>query len=156
MIPMPFQTVGAVTPLWSDETELPEIGGIATEEGRWLAEKRYSARRALNCTVQMLPLASDQQPHPADAISGDCLNISDTGLYATVAIGYGMAVGQRYVLRLRTRELGPEGPQLVLRIGIITRTELVLGAGADQVGVGVRFCGQRSPAVESPEAIARA
>src|SRR5437868_4818972 len=79
----------------------PALGGLALDEG--VAEKRSSARRGLRCTLQMIPLASDENPHPSDAITGECLNVGDNGLYGTVPIGFGMAVGQRYICRLAAR-----------------------------------------------------
>lgn len=115
-----------------------------------IGEKRRCSRRPLHCDVQMIPLASDQHPHPADPITGECLNISQDGLYGTVTIGYGVAVGQRYVFRLRTHELGPEGRQVVLREGVIVRTDLLLSSQGDQVGIAVRFCGHRSGVLGAP------
>ncbi len=134
----------------------PLVHLIPRPAGRWadpeeaVGEKRQCPRRSLHCSVQMIPLATDQQPHPADAITAECWNISEGGLYATVPIGYGMAVGQRYVFRLRTRELGPDGQQVVLRQGVVLRTELQLSSDGDQVGVGVRFCGHRSGVLVTP------
>lgn len=115
-----------------------------------IGEKRRCRRRALHCPVQMIPLSSDVDPPVADAIMGECLDISQDGFYGTVPIGYGMAVGQRYIFRLRTREPGPDGQQIVLRQGVVLRTELLLSADGDQVGFGVRFCGQRHGVLAMP------
>jgi hypothetical protein len=135
---------------WVHGLEESSVGGLATEEG---CEKRACGRRELHCPVQLIPLASDQNPHPADAISGECLNISEGGLYGTIPIGYGMAVGQRYICRLRTRELGPDGQQVVLRQGVVVRTELLLSDDGHQVGIAVRFCGRRGGFLATPAAV---
>ncbi len=79
-------------------------------------------------------------------IPGECHNISERGMYGTVRVGFGMAIGQEYVFRLSLSEQGPNAGSLqtIARKGVVVRTELLLGDDGDRVGIGVRWCGQRA------------
>lgn len=70
-------------------------------------------------------------------------DISDAGLHASAPIGFGLAVGQRYELRIangestrgRSAHLGKS-----LGYGTVIRTEMHVGDGpTDRVGFAVRF-----------------
>ena len=94
----------------------------------------------------------DVQAHPVPA---DCLNVSDSGLYGVVSIGYGVAMGQRYTFQLAIPERGPEpgSRQVVSQQGVIVRTELLInpkGEG-DRVGIGVQLIGQRAGVIPMPD-----
>jgi hypothetical protein len=116
-------------------------------------EKRQSERRSLSCPVVLVTEVIGESEHPRD-IPGDCTNIGNGGLYATVPIGYGVAIGQRYTFELTIRERGPEpgARQTVSQQGEIVRVELLLGEDgyAERIGVGVRLTGPRSGLIPMP------
>ncbi|HOB73922.1 MAG TPA: PilZ domain-containing protein [Phycisphaerae bacterium] len=68
-------------------------------------------------------------------IRGECLNLSEEGLYAVVPDGLGMAVGQRYLFEMHSER----DEDRLSRLGTIVRMEMTLGHGHDQVGIGVRL-----------------
>lgn len=116
-------------------------------------ERRQGSRRELSCKLTLIDDVMSASAHPP-TIPGHCLNISDSGLYATVPVGYGVTIGQRYTFRLMVPELGPEpGPiQIVTQQGLIIRTELLVGFenGNDRLGIAVRLTGHRSGVVPMP------
>lgn len=126
--------------------------------GRWRIrlrdeEKRQCLRRSLRCALLLNRNAAEGKGEPA-AIPAECLNISSSGLYGIVPIGYGVAIGQRYTFRLTIGERGPEpgSRQVVSQQGEIVRAELLLGEDGygDRVGIGVRLFGPRSGLVPMP------
>lgn len=69
-------------------------------------------------------------------LRGECLNLSDDGLYVVVPWGYGLSIGQRYLFHLRTLD-GEE----ICRFGTIVRTEVLRGHAQDRMGIGVKLAG---------------
>lgn len=126
--------------------------GMESSDVLVLDDRRACSRRSLRCLMQMIDVSLDPVAQESRAIPAECLNISDWGLYGTVKIGYGAAIGQRYIFRLRFKGLGPEpgAIRLVSQEGIIMRTELLLGKDGDRVGMSVRLCGHRSGMVPMP------
>jgi len=116
-------------------------------------DRRQRPRRALHCNVTLIDNVTSGGSWPA-SVPGECLDISDGGLYLTVPTGYGVTIGQRYTFRLTIPEHGPEpGPmQVVSQQGLILRTELLSGLSGqeDRVGLAVRLTGQRSGVVPMP------
>lgn len=116
-------------------------------------ERRQRPRRELSCKLTLIDNVMSASSDPP-TIPGECLNISDSGLYATVPLGYGVTIGQRYTFRLMVPEVGPEpGPtQIVSQQGLIIRTELLVGFenGNDRLGIAVRLTGHRSGVVPMP------
>jgi len=102
----------------------------------------------------MLNDASAARTDTQVAIPAECTNIGNGGLYATVPIGYGVAIGQRYTFQLTIGERGPEpgSRQLVSQQGEIVRVELMLGEDgyADRIGIGVRLTGPRAGLIPMP------
>lgn len=116
-------------------------------------ERRQCFRRELCCDLQLIDnVMSD--PAARKAIPGRCLDISDAGLYATIPLGYGVTIGQRYTFRIMVPERGPEpgAVQIVAQQGVIVRTELLVGCDelGDRLGIGVRLTGHRSGVVPMP------
>jgi hypothetical protein len=148
----PSQSAGADTPF-----AVPgEAGTVQPYTGRLpggKAERRQCLRRELSCDLLLI---DDITSDPADtpAVPGTCLDVSDGGLYATVPLGYGVAIGQRYTFRLMVSERGPEpgAIQIVSQQGIIVRTELLVGydESGDRLGIGVKLSGHRSGVVPMP------
>jgi|GEM_PF-1953244 len=114
---------------------------------------RQTVRRPLRCK---LVLVNDVMSAPVHAgvIPGECLNVSDGGLYAVVPLGCGVRVGHRYTCRLFIPERGPEpGPvQTVSQQGMVLRTELLAGGGRDEdrLGVAIKLIGHRSGVMPLP------
>jgi hypothetical protein len=130
----------------------PISAPLSTAGGTFTA--RQAVRRQLRCG---LVLVDDVMSAPgAGTIPGECLNVSDGGLYAVLPLGYGVTVGQRYTCRLTIPERGPEpGPvQLVSQQGMVLRTELLAGGGEDEdrLGVAIRLIGHRSGVMPLPTA----
>jgi len=126
--------------------------------GRWQVplrneEKRQCPRRTLRCSLALSDNAIDGKGEPR-TVPAECLNISTSGLYGIVPIGYGVAIGQRYTFRLTIGERGPEpgSRQVVSQQGEIVRAELLLGEDGygDRVGIGVRLFGPRTGLVPMP------
>jgi len=118
-------------------------------------EKRQGDRRSLRCEMLLIGNVMDDVEEPIK-IPGQCLNISNGGLYGVVPVGYGVAIGQRYTFHLATCECGPEpdSSQLVSQQGRVLRTELQIGpAGTcDRLGIAVRLYGLRSGTISMPTA----
>jgi hypothetical protein len=116
-------------------------------------EHRQVRRRPLRCGMSLVASGSPSPDSPA--IRGECMNVSEGGLYGTVPTGCGVSVGQRYTFHLTVHECGPEpgDTQTVSQQGIIVRTELLLdpeGTG-DRVGLAVRLVGRRTGVIPMPE-----
>lgn len=107
--------------------------------GVYQEESRRSPRQSVQCEMLMVD-PTWWESENSQPIRGECLNLSDDGLYGVVPLGYGLAVGQRYVFQLRL----PEGELTVSQPGTIVRTELLLGVDGDRIGVGVRLSGPRN------------
>ena len=116
-------------------------------------ENRQCARRSLHCPMVLHDDVMEAGSHRAKT-PGKCMDIGNGGLYGTVALGYGVAVGQRYTFRLTIGELGSEPGlrQIVTQQGKIVRTDLMLGidGSGDLVGIGVQWVGHRDGTVPMP------
>ncbi len=68
-------------------------------------------------------------------------NVSSGGLHCTVPIGFGLAVGQRYELRIRrpNDDLAAVRPAWAGCYGTIIRTRLITDGITDRLAVAVRF-----------------
>ena len=134
---------------WESQSLLESAvyGTVAT-----LDDRRICTRRSLRCQMRMIDVSLDPVAQESRAVPAECLNISEWGLYGTGGLGYGVAIGQRYIFRLRFKGLGPEPGlvQVVSQEGIIVRTELILGQEGDRVGFSVRLCGHRTGMVPMP------
>ncbi len=134
------------------------LAGLGYDRMAWLHSgtdqgRRQCARRSLRCPVLLLECGEhDVRPR---AIPGECLDVSDGGLYAAVPIGYGVAAGQRHTFQLTIGENGPEPGlgQIVTQQGIILRTELLIETGGrgDRVGIAVRLIGPRAGVIPMPQ-----
>jgi hypothetical protein len=127
-------------------------GSLRRLSGR--EERRQCLRRELICKVILADDVMSDQTHQPSTIPGECLNIGEGGLYATVPLGYGVTIGQRYTFRLMVPERGPEpGPvQIVSQQGMIIRTELLVDPddGNDRLGIAIKLTGHRSGVVPMP------
>ena len=116
-------------------------------------EKRQCRRRGLRCKLALIDDSGGPDTQPR-MIPGDCFNVSDTGLYGIVPIGYGVTLGQRYTFQLTVGERGPDSGshQLVTQQGSIVRSELLVGPAGqtDRMGIGVQLVGQRSGVIPMP------
>ncbi|MEK6644567.1 MAG: hypothetical protein AABZ08_11730 [Planctomycetota bacterium] len=69
-------------------------------------------------------------------------DISDAGLHASAPIGFGLAVGQRYEMRVGNDD-APRGISAVmaksLGYGTVIRTEMHVGGDLDRIGFAIRF-----------------
>ena len=116
-------------------------------------EKRQCNRRGLRCKMTLIEHSpvDDIQAHPVPA---NCLNVSDSGLYGVVPIGYGVAMGQRYTFQLAIPERGPEpgAEQVISQQGLIVRAELLFNPKGEgnRVGIGVQLIGRRSGVIPMP------
>ncbi len=115
-------------------------------------ERRQCFRRSLHCG--MLLMEGEGTEDARDVIPGECLNVSDWGLYGTVPLGYGVALGQSYTFRLMVDERGPEpdATQIIVQRGVIIRTELLMNwdGGGDRVGIAVKLIGHRRGVIPMP------
>ena len=109
-------------------------GSFVTEWATGIAqdESRRKPRRAAQFEVLMTDPGWWETENPLP-IRGECRNISENGLYVVAPIGYGLAVGQRYVFHV-----GSPGDH-ESHYGTIVRTEVLLGENDDWVGLGIRF-----------------
>lgn len=125
--------------------ELPESlegetwGAFVTEwsTGGTGDESRRAPRRTVNLEVLLTDPGWWETANPLP-VRGECRNLSDNGLYMVAPIGYGLAVGQRYLFHVGpTHGRGPHES----RHGTVVRAEVVLGDDADHLGLGVCFDG---------------
>jgi hypothetical protein len=116
-------------------------------------EKRQRPRRGLKAPVTLIDNLMDGSEEPV-AIPGDAINISDGGLYASVPLGYGVAIGNRYTFQIQVAERGPDpGSQCkVTQQGRVLRAELMIGEDghADRVGIAVELFGHRDGVLPTP------
>jgi len=116
-------------------------------------ERRQCPRRDLRCRILLIDDLMGLSENPA-SIPGQCLNVCDAGLYATVLPDCGITIGQRYTFRLMVGERGPEpgAVQIVSQQGLIIRAELLAGSRDDdhRLGIGVRLTGRRSGVIPMP------
>ncbi len=116
-------------------------------------EKRQCRRRGLRCKMSLVDdrIGSDSQMR---VIHAECYNVSDTGLYGIVPIGFGVTLGQRYIFQLELPERGPDSGsrQMVTQHGTVVRTELLVGPDGqtDRLGIGVQLVGPRSGVIPMP------
>lgn len=108
-------------------------------------EKRQSPRRDLHCSALLIDeFGGKGLPR---AIPAQCTNVSNSGLFAIVPMGYGVAIGQRYAFQLAIQEHGTEtrSRQTIAQQGEIMRVELQFGEDgyANEIGIGVRLSGPR-------------
>ena len=100
-------------------------------------EKRDYSRRSIQCNLWMID--GESQAVLRCKIS----DISDAGLHASAAIGFGLAIGQRYELRIANGGAGGmSSPHLAtpLGYGTVVRSGIEVDEGeADRVGFAVRF-----------------
>jgi len=102
-------------------------------------EQRDYARRSLACDVWLI------DSHTRSVLRCKTEDICDAGLHATAPIGFGLAVGQRYEVRMaKTDGETPRGipGSLGKSLGYATviRTEMhVEGGRQDRVGFALRF-----------------
>lgn len=117
-------------------------------------EKRQCARRPLRCPLLLIDELMDSEDGHVQEIPAECMNISDSGLFGVVPIGYGVAAHQRYTFKLTIGECGPEPGQhqIVTQPGHILRAELLLGDSGevDRIGIAVRLYGHRHGMVPMP------
>jgi len=153
------KTASQVSSWYPAEATQPDLRGRKAVRFRAVRfapdqEKRQSRRRGLRCPMSLLDSRPGTDSRPR-SIPAQCYNISDTGLYGVVPIGYGVTMGQRYTFQLNIPERGPECTpcQVVSQQGIIVRTELLISPDGknDRVGIGVRLVGPRSGVVPMPE-----
>ena len=101
------------------------------------SNKRSYARRKIQCELFLIDRNTDSILR--------CLteDISDAGLYATAPIGYGLAIGQRYELRIACGSgLRPSSAEMVPSLGFatVTRLEIDVQRGdAHRVGFSMKF-----------------
>jgi len=100
-------------------------------------ERRDYARRQLACDLWLIDLESQS------VLRCKTDDISDAGLCASAPIGFGLAVGQRYEVRIApTPNAAPTSPHVAssLGYGTILRSGIeVLKDRSDRVGFAVRF-----------------
>ncbi len=117
-------------------------------------EGRQCARRSLHGEFRLVDDVAEEKESP-QIIPGECLNISDGGLYGTVPLGYGVAIGQCFTVRLEIDERGPEPGSLqnISQKGRILRAELMIGEDgyADRVGIAIQLYGHREGVIPMPQ-----
>jgi len=100
-------------------------------------EKRDYSRRSIRCNLWMIDVESQS------VLRCKTNDISDAGLNASAAIGFGLAIGQRYELRIANGGAGGvSSPHLAtpLGYGTVVRSGIEVDEGeVDRVGFAVRF-----------------
>ncbi len=100
-----------------------------------LDERRDTSRWPARCDVWLLDLEG------MTVLRCQTDNVSSGGLHCTLPIGYGLAVGQRYELRIRRSP--DESPTARSSwtgcYGTIIRTRLISEGGVDRLAVALRF-----------------
>lgn len=101
------------------------------------SDKRDYTRRPMACDIWLIDLGGQS------VLRCKTDNVGDAGLHAHAPIGFGLAVGQRYELKMTQNTaravLGPH-PAKSLGYGTVIRTEMKLGSGAsDRIGFAIRF-----------------
>lgn len=100
-----------------------------------LDDRREIARWPAQCDVWLLDLEG------MTVLRCQTDNVSSGGLHCTVPIGFGLAVGQRYELRIRRPNDDAVGarPAWAGCYGTIIRTRLITDGITDRLAVAVRF-----------------
>lgn len=100
-----------------------------------LEEKREFQRAPSSADLWLLDLEG------LTVLRSQADNIGSGGLHTTVPIGYGLAVGQRYELRIRPLHapVAPGRPGWAACYGTIIRTRLMTERNHDRLGVAIRF-----------------
>jgi hypothetical protein len=108
--------------------------GLVSRRGR--LDKRDYDRRDIKCDLWMLDVSAQS------VLRCKTDDISDAGLHATAPVGFGLAVGQRYEVRIAHTETAKGSAHLAAPLGYATviRTEFHLDSERqDRVGFAVRF-----------------
>ena len=122
-------------------------GGFGTEARPQVGVARHEVRPAADDLREHHRRQVQQELWLSD-LSGEtvlrctCRDLSAGGLYATAPVGYGLAIGQRYELRLAPEMGGRAGSFLLgdsLGYATIIRTHLDTHQGEDAVGFAARF-----------------
>ncbi len=98
-------------------------------------EQRSHRRRKVAMDLWLTDLSGDL------VLRCQCRNVSAGGLYATATVGYGLAVGQRYELRL-SPGTGKSGSLLLgdsLGYATLIRTHMRAEGDPNLIGVAARF-----------------
>ena len=100
-----------------------------------LGERRTSARQPRRAYACLLSLIG------CNVVRCCTHNLSETGVYVSAPIGYGLAVGQRYEVLLSEGDSHEPNPRLMSRgrCATVVRTRLEVGPDGDSVGVALRF-----------------
>ncbi len=100
-------------------------------------EQRDYSRRQIRCNLWMIDVES------RSVLRCKTADISDAGLSASAAIGFGLAIGQRYELRIANGgSSGESSPHLAtpLGYGTVVRSGIEVDEGKmDRVGFALRF-----------------
>lgn len=100
-------------------------------------DQREYARRRIACDVWLIDTASQS------VLRCQSDDLSDAGLHATAPIGFGLAVGQRFEVRIAApQKIGAMSAHLAtsLGYGTVIRTEIKTNDDlSDRVGCAVRF-----------------
>ena len=108
--------------------------GVTSRRGR--IDKRDYDRRRLNCDLWMIDSSSQS------VLRCKTVDISDAGLHGTAPVGFGLALGQRYEIRIANTESARGSAYLGAALGYATviRIEFQVDtAKQDRVGFAVRF-----------------
>lgn len=105
--------------------------------GRNRTDRRDFTRRPITCDVWLLDLAG------RSVLRCKTEDVSDAGLRATAPVGFGLAVGQRYQVRIANAEdaaLVSEHLGASLGYGTVIRTAVkIVSRDQDRIGFAVRF-----------------
>jgi len=136
------------------------VAGAPSRERRAEAAERYAGldqrehhRRHVHQDLWLSDLSGET------VFRCTCRDLSAGGLYATAPVGYGLAIGQRYELRLAP-ELGNSPGSFLLGDSLgyatIIRTRLDTHSGEEAVGFAARFDSPRYLPLQSAEMAATA
>lgn len=111
--------------------------GISSRRAARLDNRDYD-RKSARCDLWLIDLSSQS------ILRCRTNNVSDAGLHAVAPVGFGLAVGQRYEVRLAPPNTTPRplSEQWAKSLGYATviRTEIhVADDNSDHVGFAVRF-----------------
>ncbi len=100
-------------------------------------DHRVYTRRKLECDIWLIDLASET------VVRCKTDDICDAGLYATSPVGYGLAIGQRYEVRIAgSTDTCRVTPHMAPSLGYATvvRTQMdVEGGDPHRIGFALRF-----------------
>ena len=109
---------------------------LANRRANRLDQRDYT-RRGIACDVWLTDVGS------RSVLRCKTDDISDAGLHATAPVGYGLAVGQRYEVRIARQDaMSHDSLPVTKTLGYATviRTEMRIGGERpDRVGFAVRF-----------------